>query len=366
VSELLIAIDARLAAGESTGDSSYWTGLLYGLSRLSLKAKFLLYSNAERPAAIPSCDNFDWIRLPSSNSRWWSWVTLPLAARRRGARVLHTQYNLSPLAGRIGVTTIHDVSFFIGPDWFKPRDLMLLRRFVPASARRARRVITVSETSRAEIEHYLPQATGKTVAIPLACPIHIRPDATVDVRSQLGIESPYLLTVGTRWPRKNMQLAIDAAAKAQFPLVVTGKPGWGPDNFFSSAQGQTNLREGAQAVGYVDGDTLSALYRQASLYLAPSRHEGFGLPLLEAFACGCPVMCSSGGALPEVADDAAMVMQSWRSTDWADAIRDLMQDSSKLNDLRRRGLERVAHFSWEETARLTMDVYRQVSMEKDG
>jgi glycosyltransferase involved in cell wall biosynthesis len=353
VSELLVSIDARLAAGQSTGDSSYWSGLLHGLSRISPDATFLLFSNAEKPPGIPEFDKFRWIHLPARNLRWWNLVSLPLAARRAGALVLHTQYNLSPLAGAIGVTTIHDVSFFIGPEWFRPRDLFILRRFVPATVRRARRVLTVSETSKAEMERFIPAARGKTVVTPNACPIHINPASTVDVRSRFGLVGPYLLTVGTRWPRKNMQLAVEAAAMTSYPLVVTGKPGWGEESF------PTNVK----ATGYVDSDTLSALYRAASLYLAPSRHEGFGLPLLEAFACGCPVLCSGGGALPEVAAGAAEVLRSWDPSDWASAISELLRDSSKLDDLRRRGRVRVADFSWEKTARMTMEVYRQVAME---
>jgi len=356
VSDLLVSIDARLAAGDSTGDSSYWTGLLYGLSRIAPSARFLLFSNAEKPPGIPDLEQFEWIRMRARSSRWWSIVKFPLAARRAGSSVLHTQYNLSPLAGKIGVTTIHDVSFFIGPQWFKPRDLTILRRFIPASVRRARQVITVSETSKREIEQFIPSGRGKTVAIPEACPLHINPDSQVDARSRFDLRDPYLLTVGTRWPRKNMELAISAASMTPYTLVVTGKPGWGADD----------LRPNTKATGYVDGETLSALYRDASLYLAPSHHEGFGLPLLEAFACGCPVMCGDGGALPETAGDAAIIVHSRRWKDWTAAIQSAMADSSKLDDLRRKGRERVSQFSWEKTAELTMEVYRQVSMEKNS
>ncbi len=350
MSALRIAIDARLAGGAWTGDSSYWTGLLHGLSELDADARFLLFSNVAKPAGIPNCDKFEWIELSGGNQRWWSVARFPLEARKRRASVIQTQYNLSPLAGRIGITTLHDVSFFIGPEWFRRKDLFLLRRFVPQSARRAARVLTVSETSRGDIERFIPAARGKTVVTPLACPLHIQPNGPEVARALLGHDEPYLLTVGTRWPRKNMQLAVDAARLSGFRLVVTGKPGWGEEKF-----------EGVQAVGYVDSETLSSLYSAASLYLAPSRHEGFGLPLLEAFRCGCPVLCSSGGALPEVAAAAAVVMPTWDPQSWAEAIQKLMNDSSKLNELRNKGRERVSQFSWRETARLTMAAYEDVA-----
>jgi glycosyltransferase involved in cell wall biosynthesis len=351
VSELIIAIDARLAGGDSTGDSSYWSGLLHGLSKISLDARFLLFSNADKPPGIPK--EFEWVTIPSRNSRWWSMVAFPLAARKKGASVIHTQYNLSPLCANRGITTVHDVSFFIGPQWFRTRDLLLLRRFVPASVRRAKRVITVSQTSKDEIESNIQAARGKTLVTHLACPVHIDANASIDVQTQFGLDQPFLLSVGTRWPRKNMALAVEAARLAQYPLVLTGKPGWG----------EADYPQHVKAVGYVDSATLSSLYRQSAMYLAPSKHEGFGLPVLEAFMCNCPVICSYGGALPEVAGDAAIVMQSWQAQDWATTIQESMVDSSKLDDLRRRGRERLAQFSWEKTASQTMDIYQQVAME---
>lgn len=347
MTEPTIAIDARLAGGTSTGDSAYWSGLLFGLSRSQWNARFLLFSNVAKPPSIPESEKFKWIELHARGSRWWSWVQFPLAARKAGAGAIHTQYSLSPLVGQRGLTTVHDVSFLIEPEWFRPRDRLLLQRFVPASCRRAARVLTVSETSKSEIERLIPFARGKTQVTPLACPIHIDSEARVEV----SLPRPYLLTVGTRWPRKNMRLAVEAAAGTSFPLVVTGKPGWGEET----------IPDRVTATGYVDAETLSALYRNAALYLAPSFHEGFGLTLLEAFACGCPVLCSSGGALPEIAGDAAIVMGSWESSAWARTIEEVMRDSSKLDDLRKRGRERLGAFSWDKTARLTMEAYEQVA-----
>lgn len=357
---LVVAIDARLVGGSSTGDTTYWNGLLYGLSRLEPSARVLLFSNAERPSGIPWYDGFEWIRVPSGSSRWWSMVSFPLAARRLGAKVLHTQYNLSPLAGRRGVTTIHDVSFFIGPEWFRPRDLMLLRRFVPLSAARAARVVTVSETSKSEIERFIPAARGKIAVTHLAPSPGIVPmvaeEACRTVRDALALERPFLLTVGTRWPRKNMSLAIAASdgLPERFPhlLVVTGKAGWGADE-----------EDGRRVVptGYVDQHLLSALYSSAAMTLVPSRHEGFGLPVVEAFACGCPVLASTGGALPEVAAGAAEIVPSWEPADWTAALEATLDDSSKLDAMRTRGLERARAFDWRETAQRTLEVYREVA-----
>lgn len=351
---MTVAVDARLVAGQSTGDSTYWTGLLHGIANISSDFRFVLFSNAERPQGIPWSEQFEWRTVPAQSARFWSLVKFPLAARKARAKVIHAQYSLSPLVGRYGITTIHDVSFLICPDWFPVRDRALLTLTVPQSARRAAAVITVSETSRGEIERLIPYARGKTSATPLACPPWIRPVANAEatLNHKLGLQPGYLLTVGTRWPRKNMNLAVQACEQLSGvrTLVVTGKTGWG------EKQPSRVVKE----VGYVDSETLSALYSAASLYLAPSLHEGFGLPLLEAFTCGCPVVCSSGGALPEVAGDAAIVMKTWEPKDWSDAIDRTLSDSSKLKSLRESGFRRTADFSWEETARRTMEVYRRV------
>lgn len=349
----LIALDARCIGGRNTGDTTYWSGLVHGFRHIQSRCQYLLFSNDKRPAEIPEAENFRWIELPARSDRWWSLVAFPLAAKRAGARAIHTQYNLSPLAEN-GITTIHDVSFFVGPEWFRPKDRLLLQRFVPSSARRASRVITVSQTSKRDIEKYVPQARGKIRVTPLAAKPGIHHMVNPDL-SELGVKPPFLLTVGTRWPRKNMRLAIEATEllppELNLKLVITGKEGWGEEG----------AGKRTQAVGYVSDAQLSALYSAADLYLLPSRYEGFGLPLLEAFGCGCPVLSSAGGSLPEIAGDAAYIEQSWDPRDWAAAIANLVSDSSKLSRMRQAGYERVRQFSWEETARLTEDVYLEVA-----
>ena len=351
----VVALDMRLLGAQATGDSTYWAGLLNGLVQIEPEAKFLLCSNKERPANVPVSTNFEWVRIDSSRSRWWSLFRFPLVARRRGATVIHTQYSLSPLVGNTGVTTIHDVSFLIEPNWFKPKDRVLLSRFVRPSARRASRVITVSNTSKSEIVGFWPEVESKVDVVYNAAGKDIRPierkAAKHYVESTLGIQGPFLLTVGTRWPRKNLDLAVKAATPLPTTLVITGKSGWGDEE-----QSSKVVR-----TGYVSDEDLSNLYSAAALYLAPSRHEGFGIPVLEAFLCGCPVMCSSGGALPEISGDAACVMPTWEATDWTERLKILLSDSSKLAEMTRLGRERESLFSWRRTAEQTFQIYSEVS-----
>lgn len=354
---ITVALDARLVSGQFTGDTTYWEGLIHGLMRTNSSIRYLLYSNAPRPANIPKSDRFAWIELPGSN-RWWSLVRFPLRARRDGANIIHTQYSLSPLVGTLGVTTVHDVSFFINPRWFRPRDRVLLQATVPAAAKRARRIITVSETSRGEIEHFIRAAKGKTVAIHNAAGLNVRkmdPKESQRLVQKLGIEGPFLLTIGTRWPRKNLALAIQAAEGMSqaynHRIVVAGKVGWGDE-----ASGGRVLTP-----GYVDDEMLSALYSSASLYLVPSWHEGFGVTVLEAFRCGCPVVSSAGGALPEVVSDAGVIVDSWEPEVWTERLQNLLCDSSKLDLMRTKGIERESTFSWEKSAAQHEQVYREAT-----
>lgn len=353
---LTVALDARLLDTRNTGDTSYWRGLTHGFTQINPDLRFLFFARNPQPAGLTLPSKSTWIHLPAPNNRIWSLLTFPTAARRAGAHVLHTQYNVSPLA-RNPVTTIHDISFFIDPSWFQPRDRTLLSLGIRAAARRARQILTVSETSRAEIERYLPAAAGKiTVTYNALDPEWptLNPEQTTSLLAPLGLPERYLLTVGTRWPRKNMNLARQAAQAAQIPLVVTGQYGWGDED------------PGSIATGYVDKPTLAALYTRALAYLAPSRHEGFGIPLLEAWASHCPVIASTGGALPEIAEDAAIVVPSWEPQPWAEAIQRLAADPLLRQDLIQKGQSRLSHFSWAETARRTCDVYHRAAEKRSN
>jgi glycosyltransferase involved in cell wall biosynthesis len=279
-----------------------------------------------------------------------------MAARKAGAAIYHTQYTLSPLARR-GVTTIHDVSFFIGPEWFKPKDRMLMQRTVPASARRAKKVITVSETSKADIVRHLAVPANEVAVTYNAAPPWFAPmdrDQAAPALHALGVDGPYMLAIGARWPRKNLSLAIRAAEllppKLPHKLLVVGKEGWGEEG-----AGTRTV-----ATGYLANESLPPLYAGADLFVFPSFYEGFGIPMVEAFASGTPVLSSAGGSLPEVSAGAAEIVDSFQIKDWAEAMTRLLGDSSKLSEMRSKGLLRSKDFSWEETAARTLSVYEEV------
>jgi glycosyltransferase involved in cell wall biosynthesis len=338
-----VAIDARLVAGTNTGDSTYWTCLIDALARGYPELELMLYSNSTAGKVVPVHPNIRWIHLPARSSRWWSLVRFPLAARKI-AQLTHAQYSLSPLV-RNGVTTIHDVSFFIGPEWFSRKDRLILQSSIPATVRRAKRVLTVSDTSAKEIIHWIPEALGKVVVSKNACPPWIQ-------QTQPIVEHPYLLTVGTRWARKNMDLVVQAmdllGDELPHKLKITGK-----------SVDSAGLGARCVATGYVSNEQLCDLYSGAALYLAPSFHEGFGIPILEAFRCGTPVICGPGGAMPEVAGDAATVAPDYKIETWCELIKSVLRNPSKMESMRNAGREREKKFTWQDSAAQTMAAYQE-------
>lgn len=350
-----IAIDARLVSSRNTGDTAYWRGLICALLQQDLGMDFLFLSNAPRPDFIPEVPNCQWIETGSKGGRYWSMVTFPTEARKLEADLIHTQYALSPLVGDKGITTVHDVSFFVGPQWFRMRDRALLQISVPKSMRQAKRVIAVSETTKAEIVAYcdIPEEKISVTynAVPDSRQRIPKEIAREMVKQELGIEDPFVLTVGTRWPRKNMKLAVEAVGMLDdslpHRLVVTGAEGWGDE--------LTNDR--TVGTGYVSEEVLNALFSCADAYICPSFHEGFGIPVLEAWKCGCPVICSSGGALPEVAGDAAVIVEGFEAAEWSKAIDELLHNPKEADRLVELGEARLELYSWDKTAQKTVEAY---------
>lgn len=221
----------------------------------------------------------------------------------------------------------------------------MLKKGVASAIRRADVVITVSETSQNEIEAYFPEAIGKTrvsylAGNPTLRGGHRRPGP------------PFVLSVSTQWPRKNIQLAIDAMGHlpSDLPhqLVLSGKPG-----------ASLRLNDRVDTKGYISEGELADLYASADLYLCPSLHEGFGLPLVEAFTAGCPVLASRGGSLPEIGGDACEYVSDWDPQNWARRIELLLRDSGKLAAMREAGHKRSQDFSWEKCAQNHLEFYRE-------
>ncbi len=381
-SRMRIGLDVRTLGGRFTGDRTYWRGLINGLAAAGFGAidpecdEFFLYLREPLPfdAGMPPLPgNFTWRIVESSSDRLWAWSALPRAARRDGIDVMHVQYSVSPLFAVPVVTTVHDVTFRLFPQLFSLRDQVLLNLTVPSSVRRACRVLAVSESTRRDILKAYPATTpAKVVTTLLAAGSEFRPFSAAEqeaarilLRDTYGVSGPYALAVGVLQPRKNLPMLLKAFRSArrlkgfEQKLVVTGKRGWLTSEIDSAiAAAEVGGSGDILLTGYVPDEHLPLLYACADAMLYPSLYEGFGLPPLEAMACGCPVLVSSTSSLPEVVGSAGMLLDPTRPGDWIDAIGLILTHEAQRERLSAAGLERSKQFGWKRTALQTIEVYK--------
>jgi glycosyltransferase involved in cell wall biosynthesis len=305
---------------------------------------------------------------------WEDWI-LPGSARRRSVDILHGPAFLIPTRRtRVAkVVTIHDLVAFGHPETLPWKYMVYMRHLIRRAARKATRVITDSESVRIDIRKRLGTPAGKLDIIPLGVRQHLEPcppEQIARVRDRFGLTAPYLLFVGNLEPRKNLPGLVRAfrrvrAAVPDIQLVVAGKVAWksGPLQRDLDAE---DLRGLVHTTGYVEAEDLQALYSGAEVFVFPSFWEGFGLPVLEAMACGTPVVASNVSSIPEVAGDAALLVDPTRPEEIADALVRLLRDSQLRADLVGRGSARAREFPWSRTAEATLDVYRQAISDRRG
>jgi glycosyltransferase involved in cell wall biosynthesis len=265
------------------------------------------------------------------------------------------------------VLTIHDASLFVYRELHPKARLVAIRLMLPWVARRAAAIITVSEHARLELLRLLKLPPEKMFAIHEAAPAHYRPLTDPNHRRQLKekykLPDAFVLHVGTLEPRKNLVRLVAALAELHArghhaTLVLAGPSGWKMEGFYEHVH-SFGLGEYVRWLGYVPEPDLPGLYSLARLFAYPSLYEGFGLPPLEAMACGLPVLSSSASALSEVCGDAALLINPLDVGEIANGLEHLWTNESARRELIQRGLVRAASFSWERTARETMTVYER-------
>lgn len=293
------------------------------------------------------------------------WV-VPREARAAGAAVLHApHYTLPLLWNGPAVVTIHDLIHLRFPHFHPPGAALYARVVAGAAAARARVVLADSEFTREDVIERLGAHPDKVRVVYLAAPEGIAapaPSATAAFLAARGLPREYVLYVGARKRHKNLELLLRAWAAMppgeRPPLVLSGGP-WAADDPHARLAASLGVAKHVRFAGPAGGDAeLSALYAGAALYAHPALCEGFGLPPLEAMACGAPVLSSDAGSLPEVVGDAAEVLPPREPEAWAAAIARLLGDGGRRAELAARGRERVARFSWARTADATRAAYR--------
>ncbi len=348
----------------------YARNLLAGLAALEPAAEFLAYvSTEEARFAVPAGVE---TRLISGNPFLRLGFDFAMKLRQDRPDLLHVQYT-APLGCPVPViASVHDVSFMERPEYFPRARAFQLRCTVGRTVRGAARILTGTEFSRASILKAYPDLDpDKIVVVPDAASSAFRPvsreGALCAVRDKFGFAEPFVLSVGDLQPRKNQiglirgfARMIRSNSRVQHHLVLAGKPTW-----FSGEVERAASASGAAGrihfTGFITDEDLLQLYNACDLFVFPSFYEGFGIPVLEAMACGRAVACSSTSAMPEVADGAAILFDPYSDDEIARAMVDLIADAHLRARMERLGLQRASQFSWQKTAERTFAVYSAVA-----
>ncbi len=367
---LRVALDAREASdpvfGRGTGVGRYVYNLLVHLPPADRTVRYTAF--VARPARLQLDAGIAEVRLPGFfGAAHWA---LPWAARKLAVQLIHGTANTIPLvlAGMPAVVTLHDLAIYRHPDFFPQRQTLSTRVLVPRSLRRAAAIICPSQHTADDAAALFDIARERLKVIPHgfngAFGRPVPPPALAAVRTRYRVPERYVLFNGTLQPRKNLETALFAVAEARrrdpVALVVVGARGWRDQPALDRIQ-SLGLQDAVHLLGYVPVQDLPALYTQAQAFLFPSLYEGFGLPVLEAMACGTPVIASNRTSIPEVAGPAALLVDPADREGWAAALIAVLQDGELRARLASAGRARSLQFSWEECARAHLAVYREVA-----
>jgi glycosyltransferase involved in cell wall biosynthesis len=278
-----------------------------------------------------------------------------------------TEHLLLPLRSVPTVLTVHDLIFRQLPGHHKPLNRGYLNLTLPLYCRRATHIIAISECTRRDVTAAYDLPPEKVTVIYEAADPRFRPQTSARVtavRQQYGLPERYILFVGTIEPRKNLTRLLHAFEALHGDdlcdaLVIVGRRGWLFGDFFAELE-RSPVRDAVLVPGYVPDEALPAIYTGARALAFPSLYEGFGLPALEAMACGTAVACSGTSSLPEVAGDAALYFDPSSQGSIVETLRQLLSDADLRSELTQRGLERAARFSWDRVAVETKAVYDAV------
>lgn len=299
----------------------------------------------------------------------WEQALQPYAVARAQPDLLHGLAFVLPLWLRVpGIITIYDLTFFLVPEAFRPLNRLYLQTMTRLSARRAAHLCTIADHGRADVVRLLGVPHSKvTVIYPGLDPRFVAPPnpaAIAEFRQRRGLPERFLLFLGTLEPRKNLPalLRAFAAVRRQVPgvdLVLAGGKGWGFDEIFAEVE-RLGLASCVHFPGFVAAEEQAVWYAAAELFVYPSRYEGFGLPPLEAMACGTPVVTSNAASLTEVVGEAGLTVAPEDEAGLAAALLALLNDPDEQARRRALGLEQAARFQWRESARAQAAVYRRL------
>ncbi len=365
---LRVGFDGRALVSPAAGVRRYASALLSALAALGDELEVVALGGDR--AAVPT--GVAHVREPAHppTNLGWALVGLPRAARRARIEVLHAPAYTAPLWGTAPVVlTIHDVSYARHPEWYPYRRDLVRRAFYRRSARRATMILTDSDFSAGEIVAAYGIPRERVVIAPLGVDPRFSPAATADAPElPREIRRPFVLHVGDLHERRNLATLVDAVVGARrhlcgaaaVSLVLAGVDR-GVGDALCAIAADAGVPEAVVRLGPVGEDLLMSLYRGAVAVVYPSLYEGFGLPVLEAMACGTPVIASRAASIPEVLGDTGVLLDPLDVRGWTDAIVQVINDDDRRAAMRSKGLARASLFPWARTAQITLDAYRRAA-----
>jgi glycosyltransferase involved in cell wall biosynthesis len=371
-----IAINAHLLAHTRSfrraGISYYIEELLKALGAVDRSNRYTVYTTrglgneslglpanfAVRPSSLPTINPR--VRVP------WDQLVAPLLAGLRGVDVYHSTHAVIPLFMRApSVVTIHDLSPMSFPQTFRRHNRVYLNWATQVSVRRARHILAVSEFTKSEIVRLLSVPPERITVTHNAADARFAPPDPARLaafRVAKGLPERFLLFIGTLEPRKNLTALLEAyariAGETDAPLIVGGGRGWMFEPVFARLEA-LGLKERVFFPGYLEHDDMPLWYAAATAFVFPSLWEGFGIPPLEAMACGTPVITSNASSLPEVVGDAGIMVAPTDVGALAAALREVLRDDGLREAMRERGFAQARRFSWRACAERTLRVYEQ-------
>lgn len=362
---MIVGIDAsRAVVVPRTGTENYSFHLIRAMLALGRPHEYRLYFNRPPDRSDFASESAKLRVMPFP--RLWTHARLSAEMAQHPPDVLFVPSHVLPIVHpRRCVATVHDLGYLRWPLAHSRARRWYLHLSTLFNARASSRVIADSQATADDLVRHYQIPPEKIAVIPLGCgPEYAppRPAAVAAVRARYALPARYVLSVGTIQPRKNLARLVEAfkrvrGATGDVVLVVAGQPGWGAEPTLRQiAESGSSVR----LLGYVPDGDLPALLGGAEALAFPSLYEGFGLPALEAMACGTPVVCSNNSSLPEIVGDAGLLVPPTDVDALAGALILLLQDSTLRETLRRRGLERAAGFSWTRCATATTDLLESV------
>lgn len=365
-----IGIDGHTLGSQSSGNENYCLKLLRDLAEMNANGdRYVVYfTHLSGFSKIPASEQFKVKRIFPANPFIRIPLAFPFECRREKLDVFHVQYILPPFCGCRTVTTIHDILFESHPEFYTRTENLYFRALIPGSARRADHIITVSEFSKKDIVSRYHVDPGKVTVVEQDPRDEFRlmngDECREIILRKYGIAPPFVLYVGRVNVRKNLVRLVEAFSRlyrkgARHKLVIVGKQDWMAEQVVERVK-ELSLEQAVIFTGYVDWDDVPVFYNAAELLVFPSICEGFGLPVMEAMACGVPVVTSYGSSLEEVAGGAAVLVDPYSVESIADAMESVVSHPDLALSLRQKGLERAADYRSARKPRQTVSIYHQV------